>query len=39
LRIINILFPGIFPAATVLNVNFLGDGLRDSLDLRLRKRL
>jgi len=39
LRIINILFPGIFLAATVLAVNFLGDGLRDSLDPRLRKRL
>ena len=35
----NSLFPGIFLAATVLAVNIMGDGLRDSLDPRLRKRL
>lgn len=35
----NILFPGIFLAVTVLAVNIMGDGLRDSLDPRLRKRL
>jgi len=35
----NILFPGIFLALTVLGVNVLGDGLRDSLDPRLRSRL
>jgi peptide/nickel transport system permease protein len=35
----NILFPGIFLAATVLAVNMLGDGLRDMLDPRIRKRL
>jgi peptide/nickel transport system permease protein len=35
----NILFPGIFLAATVLAVNILGDGLRDMLDPRIRKRL
>jgi peptide/nickel transport system permease protein len=35
----NILFPGIFLALTVLAVNVLGDGLRDSLDPRLAKRL
>jgi peptide/nickel transport system permease protein len=35
----NILFPGIFLAATVLAVNMLGDGLRDTLDPRLAKRL
>jgi peptide/nickel transport system permease protein len=35
----NILFPGIFLAATVLAVNMLGDGLRDQLDPRVRKRL
>ena len=35
----NILFPGIFLAATVLAVNMLGDGLRDMLDPRMRKRL
>jgi peptide/nickel transport system permease protein len=35
----NILFPGAFLAVTVLAVNMLGDGLRDSLDPRMRKRL
>ena len=35
----NILFPGIFLALTVLAVNMLGDGLRDTLDPRLAKRL
>ena len=35
----NILFPGIFLAATVLAVNMLGDGLRDALDPRLARRL
>jgi peptide/nickel transport system permease protein len=35
----NILFPGIFLAVTVLAVNIMGDGLRDSLDPRLRNRL
>jgi peptide/nickel transport system permease protein len=35
----NILFPGLFLALTVLAVNMLGDGLRDSLDPRIRKRL
>ena len=35
----NILFPGIFLALTVLAVNMLGDGLRDTLDPRLRKKL
>jgi peptide/nickel transport system permease protein len=35
----NILFPGVFLAATVLAVNIMGDGLRDSLDPRLRNRL
>jgi peptide/nickel transport system permease protein len=35
----NIFFPGLFLAATVLAVNMLGDGLRDTLDPRLRKRL
>ena len=34
----NILFPGIFLAVTVLAVNILGDGLRDTLDPRLEKR-
>jgi peptide/nickel transport system permease protein len=35
----NIFFPGIFLALTVLAVNMLGDGLRDTLDPRLAKRL
>ena len=35
----NILFPGIFLAVTILSVNMLGDGLRDSLDPRMRNRL
>ncbi len=34
-----ILFPGIFLAITVLAVNMLGDGLRDTLDPRLSKRI
>ncbi len=33
-----ILFPGIFLALTVLAVNMLGDGLRDTLDPRLDRR-
>jgi peptide/nickel transport system permease protein len=35
----NILFPGILLALTVLAVNMLGDGLRDTLDPRLAKRV
>jgi peptide/nickel transport system permease protein len=35
----NILYPGILLALTVLAVNLLGDGLRDTLDPRMRKRL
>src|SRR5437867_8470283 len=34
----NILFPGVFLAVTVLGVNMLGDGLRDMLDPRVRRR-
>ncbi|MBV8651606.1 MAG: ABC transporter permease [Alphaproteobacteria bacterium] len=34
-----VLFPGLFLAVTVLGVNLLGDGLRDALDPRLRRRL
>ncbi len=30
------LFPGIFILLTVLSINFLGDGLRDALDVRSR---
>ncbi len=35
----NILYPGIFLALTVLAVNMLGDGLRDTLDPRMGRRL
>jgi peptide/nickel transport system permease protein len=35
----NILFPGILLALSVLAVNVLGDGLRDTLDPRLAERL
>ncbi len=34
-----ILFPGIWLTLTVLAINLLGDGLRDMLDPRLRRRL
>jgi peptide/nickel transport system permease protein len=34
-----ILFPGSFLAVTILAVNILGDGLRDTLDPRMKKRL
>ncbi|MEQ9334254.1 ABC transporter permease [Thalassobaculum sp.] len=34
----NILFPGMFLALTILAVNLLGDGLRDTLDPRMAKR-
>ena len=34
-----IFFPGIYLALTVLGVNILGDGLRDTLDPRLAKQL
>jgi peptide/nickel transport system permease protein len=34
-----IFFPGFFLALTVLAVNVLGDGLRDSLDPRIAKRM
>jgi peptide/nickel transport system permease protein len=34
----NIFFPGLFLALTVLAVNVLGDGLRDTLDPRMVKR-
>ena len=35
----NILFPGLFLALTVLAVNMLGDGLRDTLDPKMAKRV
>ena len=34
-----IFFPGLFLAVTVLAVNMLGDGLRDSLDPRIARRM
>ena len=34
----NIFFPGVFLAVTVLAVNMLGDGLRDTLDPKMAKR-
>jgi len=35
----NVFFPGIFLAVTVLAVNTLGDGLRDTLDPKMAKRI
>ncbi len=35
----NIFYPGLFLAVTVLAVNILGDGLRDSLDPKMRRRV
>jgi peptide/nickel transport system permease protein len=35
----NVFFPGVFLAITVLAVNILGDGLRDTLDPKMAKRL
>jgi peptide/nickel transport system permease protein len=35
----NIFFPGVFLAVTVLAVNMLGDGLRDTLDPKMARRL
>jgi peptide/nickel transport system permease protein len=35
----SIIYPGIFLALTVLAVNMLGDGLRDTLDPKLAKRV
>jgi len=35
----NIFFPGVFLAVTVLAVNILGDGLRDTLDPKMARRL
>ena len=34
-----IFFPGVFLAIAVLAVNILGDGLRDSLDPRIARRM
>jgi peptide/nickel transport system permease protein len=35
----NVFFPGLFLAITVLAVNILGDGLRDTLDPKMARRL
>jgi peptide/nickel transport system permease protein len=35
----NVFFPGVFLTVTVLAVNILGDGLRDTLDPRMARRL
>jgi peptide/nickel transport system permease protein len=35
----NVFFPGLFLAFTVLAVNILGDGLRDTLDPKMAKRV
>ena len=34
----SVLFPGAFLALTVLAINILGDGLRDTMDPKFRKR-
>jgi peptide/nickel transport system permease protein len=34
-----IFFPGLFLALTVLAVNLVGDGIRDAIDPKLRRRL
>lgn len=34
-----LLFPGLFLAATVLSINLLGDGLRDTLDPRIARSM
>jgi peptide/nickel transport system permease protein len=34
-----VFFPGVFLALTVLAINMLGDGLRDTLDPRMSKRI
>jgi peptide/nickel transport system permease protein len=35
----NIIYPGIFLAMTILAVNIMGDGLRDTLDPKMAKRV
>ena len=35
----NILYPGIFLAFTVLAINIMGDGLRDTLDPKMSKKV
>ena len=34
-----VLFPGLFLALTVLAINLVGDGLRDTLDQKLARRM
>jgi peptide/nickel transport system permease protein len=34
-----VLFPGMFLALTVLAINLVGDGLRDTLDPKLARRM
>ena len=34
-----IFFPGVFLALTVLAINVMGDGLRDTLDPRIARRM
>ncbi len=33
-----VIFPGLFISLTILGINFIGDGLRDALDPKLRDR-
>ena len=35
----NIIYPGVLLAMTILAVNILGDGLRDTLDPKMAKRV
>jgi peptide/nickel transport system permease protein len=35
----NIIYPGVFLAMTILAVNVLGDGMRDTLDPKMAKRV
>jgi peptide/nickel transport system permease protein len=35
----NIIYPGVLLAATILAVNVLGDGLRDTLDPKMANRV
>jgi peptide/nickel transport system permease protein len=32
-----VFWPGLFISLTILSINFMGDGLRDALDPRLRQ--
>jgi peptide/nickel transport system permease protein len=34
-----VIFPGVLLALTVMAINLVGDGLRDALDPRLRRRM